>query len=80
MTREEVMKLKKECEMELENKHRLEGQVKQLKTTLKEEFDCFTVADAKRLLKELEEQEKQLQESYEQLCKEYNEAYLNGEL
>jgi len=62
---ERLLSLKEEMETARTKKAQYEGRLQELMTRLKEEFDCTTVKQARKVLKELTEQGEDLRSELE---------------
>ena len=72
---EEYQKLKKKSENAKADVARAEGALEQQMQKLKEEFDCETIEEAQKMLRNLEKQEKKAEEEYEKELTKFKEKW-----
>ena len=71
----DLEQLKKKVEQLLEEKHRAEGRLQETQDRLQREFKVSTLPAAKKLLKELEEEEEAAQREFDSALAAFNEEW-----
>jgi hypothetical protein len=71
----ELLRMKKQAEEASQEAYELKGRLSQIETTLKEEYQCNNLRDAKSLLTQLEEQADQLEGAIRKELMEVKETY-----
>lgn len=71
----ELLRMKKQAEEAAQEAYELKGRLSQIETTLKEEYQCQDLNEAKSLLSQLEEQAKQLEDAIQVGLAEVKETY-----
>lgn len=71
----ELLRMKKQAEESAQEALELKGRLSQIETTLKEEYQCQDLNEAKSLLLQLEEQAAQLEDEIREGLVEVKETY-----
>lgn len=75
ITEQEYKDLKEEVENAKTAAARAAGALDSLKTRLKEDFDCASLEEAEKKLKELEEKKARTQSAFEKAMKDYEKKW-----
>jgi len=75
---EEYQTLKRCVETAQQDLNKAEGALTQLMNQLKKEFNCSTIEQAEKKLKELEKKQKQLEIEFNKQIKQFKEKWLNN--
>jgi hypothetical protein len=71
----ELLWMKKQAEEAAQDAYELKGRLSQIETTLKEEYQCQDLNEAKSLLSQLEEEAEQLEDEIQKGLAEVKETY-----
>ena len=71
----ELLRMKNAAAVAAQDAYELKGRLSQIETTLKEEYQCQDLNEAKSLLSQLEEQAKQLEDAIQVGLAEVKETY-----
>lgn len=71
----ELLRMKKQAEEAAQEASELKGRLSQIETSLKEEYQCQDLNEAKSLLSQLEEQADQLENELREGLEEVKETY-----
>lgn len=71
---DEFQELKSTVDRMQKESDKAEGALQQLKKQMKDEFDCPTIKDAKQLVSELDQQEKQTTKQYQSELVKFKES------
>ena len=71
----ELLRMKNAAAVAAQDAYELKGRLSQIETTLKEEYQCQDLNEAKSLLSQLEEQAKQLEDEIQEGLAEVKETY-----
>ena len=71
----ELLRMKNAAVSAAQDAYELKGRLSQIETTLKEEYQCQDLNEAKSLLSQLEEQAKQLEDAIQVGLAEVKETY-----
>ncbi len=74
-TLKKYMRLKKDVETAQQRADRSQGALDQLMKTLKEDYGCETLKEAKKKLKSLQKQEEEVREAFETAVEEFEEKW-----
>ncbi len=74
-TLKKYMKLKKDVEVSRQRADREQGALDQLMKTLKKDFNCTTLKQAQKKLKNLQEQEVEAKEEFVEVMEEFEEKW-----
>ena len=62
----ELLRMKKQAEEAAQEAYKLKGRLSQIETTLKEEYQCQDLKEAKSMLAQLEEQAEELEKEIQE--------------
>jgi len=71
----ELLRMKKQAKEAAQEAYELKGRLSQIETTLKEEYQCQDLNEAKSLLSQLEEQVEELEDGIREGLAEVKENY-----
>ena len=71
----ELLRMKKQAEEAAQEAYELKGRLSQIETTLKEEYQCQDLKEAKSMLAQLEEQAEELEQEIQEGLAEVKEQY-----